>query len=130
MRIGLKGAGVVLVLNVDAPDVVVGVVERVTLETERLACDLADDLIELVVDVLRGVTARVGDGNPVAHSVVRIASGEGGCGNVTNYEYDPANGNLLRIEYPIVTAGVLGLTTAGGGGWRFDSITGEFIGDE
>lgn len=30
----------------------------------------------------------------------------------------------------IVTAGVLGLTTSSTGGWRFDSVTGEFIGDE
>ena len=27
-------------------------------------------------------------------------------------------------------AGVLGLTTGSSGGWRFDSVTGEFIGDE
>ena len=30
----------------------------------------------------------------------------------------------------IVTAGVLGLTSGSTGGWRFDSVTGEFIGDE
>ncbi len=30
----------------------------------------------------------------------------------------------------IVTNGVLGLTSGGTGGWRFDSVTGEFIGDE
>jgi len=30
----------------------------------------------------------------------------------------------------VVTAGVLGLTTAGTEGWRFDSITGELIGDQ
>lgn len=30
----------------------------------------------------------------------------------------------------VVTAGVLGLASASGGGWRFDSVTGEFIGDE
>ena len=30
----------------------------------------------------------------------------------------------------IVTTGVLGLTSGGTGGWRFDSTTGEFIGDE
>jgi general secretion pathway protein G len=30
----------------------------------------------------------------------------------------------------VVTAGVLGLTSGSTGGWRFDSITGEFIGDE
>ena len=30
----------------------------------------------------------------------------------------------------IVTTGVLGLSTGSTGGWRFDSVTGEFIGDE
>ncbi|MDJ0939566.1 MAG: prepilin-type N-terminal cleavage/methylation domain-containing protein [Woeseiaceae bacterium] len=30
----------------------------------------------------------------------------------------------------VVTAGVLGLTSQGTGGWRFDSVTGEFIGDQ
>ena len=30
----------------------------------------------------------------------------------------------------VVTTGVLGLTSASTGGWRFDSGTGEFIGDE
>lgn len=30
----------------------------------------------------------------------------------------------------IVTDGVLGLTSGGTGGWRFDAVTGEFIGDE
>ena len=30
----------------------------------------------------------------------------------------------------VVTNGVLGLTSGGTGGWRFDSVTGEFIGDE
>ncbi len=30
----------------------------------------------------------------------------------------------------VVTTGVLGLTTGSTGGWRFDSVTGEFIGDE
>lgn len=29
----------------------------------------------------------------------------------------------------VVSTGVLGLTTGSTGGWRFDSITGEFIGD-
>lgn len=29
----------------------------------------------------------------------------------------------------VVTTGVLGLTSGGTGGWRFDSVTGEFIGD-
>ena len=30
----------------------------------------------------------------------------------------------------VVTTGILGLSTGGTGGWRFDSVTGEFIGDE
>ena len=30
----------------------------------------------------------------------------------------------------VVTTGVLGLSTGSTGGWRFDSVTGEFIGDE
>ena len=30
----------------------------------------------------------------------------------------------------VVTTGVLGLTSGSTGGWRFDSVTGEFIGDE
>jgi len=30
----------------------------------------------------------------------------------------------------VVTTGILGLASAGTDGWRFDSVTGEFIGDE
>ena len=30
----------------------------------------------------------------------------------------------------IVTAGLLGMTSGGSEGWRFDTVTGEFIGDE
>jgi general secretion pathway protein G len=30
----------------------------------------------------------------------------------------------------VVTAGVLGITSDGAGGWKFDSITGELIGDQ
>jgi len=30
----------------------------------------------------------------------------------------------------VVTTGVLGLTSSNSGGWRFDAVTGEFIGDE
>lgn len=30
----------------------------------------------------------------------------------------------------VVSTGVLGLTSGGTGGWRFDSVTGEFIGDQ
>ena len=38
---------------------------------------------------------------------------------------DPANNTVT-----VVTTGVLGLATGGSEGWRFDSVTGEFIGDE
>ncbi len=30
----------------------------------------------------------------------------------------------------VVSTGILGLASGGSGGWRFDSVTGEFIGDE
>lgn len=30
----------------------------------------------------------------------------------------------------VVTDGLLGITTDGSGGWKFDDVTGEFIGDE
>jgi general secretion pathway protein G len=30
----------------------------------------------------------------------------------------------------LVNAGLLGITTDGSGGWKFDTVTGEFIGDE
>ena len=30
----------------------------------------------------------------------------------------------------VVTTGILGLASGGSGGWRFDSVTGEFVGDE
>ena len=30
----------------------------------------------------------------------------------------------------VVNTGILGLTSSGTGGWRFDSVTGEFVGDE
>lgn len=37
---------------------------------------------------------------------------------------DPANNTVT-----IVTTGILGLTSSNTEGWRFDSVTGEFIGD-
>ncbi len=39
-------------------------------------------------------------------------------------------GNPATNTVTVVTAGVLGLASGGTGGWRFDSVTGEFIGDE
>ena len=30
----------------------------------------------------------------------------------------------------VISAGILGITSDGNGGWKFDSVTGEFIGDE
>ncbi len=42
----------------------------------------------------------------------------------------PVNPKGDNNTVTVVTAGVLGLTSAGLGGWRFDSVTGEFIGDE
>ena len=38
---------------------------------------------------------------------------------------DPATNSVA-----VVTTGILGLTSGGTEGWRFDSVTGEFIGDE
>jgi general secretion pathway protein G len=38
---------------------------------------------------------------------------------------DPANNTVT-----VVTTGILGLASGGLEGWRFDSVTGEFIGDE
>ena len=42
----------------------------------------------------------------------------------------PTNPLGTNATVTVVSTGVLGLTSAGTGGWRFDSITGEFIGDE
>ncbi len=42
----------------------------------------------------------------------------------------PANPKGTTNTVTVVTTGVLGLTSGGTGGWRFDSVTGEFIGDE
>jgi len=39
-------------------------------------------------------------------------------------------GNPGNNTVTVVTTGVLGLTTGSSNGWRFDSVTGEFIGDE
>lgn len=42
----------------------------------------------------------------------------------------PTNPKGTTNTVTVVTTGVLGLTSSGTGGWRFDSVTGEFIGDE
>jgi len=42
----------------------------------------------------------------------------------------PVNPLGTSNSLTVVTAGVLGLTSGGTGGWRFDSVTGEFIGDQ
>jgi len=42
----------------------------------------------------------------------------------------PVNPKGTTNTLAVVTTGVLGLTTGSSGGWRFDSVTGEFIGDE
>ena len=42
----------------------------------------------------------------------------------------PVNPKGTTNTVTVVTTGVLGLTSGSTGGWRFDSVTGEFIGDE
>ena len=41
----------------------------------------------------------------------------------------PANPLGTTNSVTVVTAGVLGITSSATGGWRFDSVTGELIGD-
>lgn len=67
------------------------------------------------------------------------AAGEACTGTDATFKYGP----YLKDDLPVnplatttpnntvvvVTTGVLGLTSSGTGGWRFDSVTGEFIGD-
>jgi prepilin-type N-terminal cleavage/methylation domain-containing protein len=42
----------------------------------------------------------------------------------------PANPLGTSNTVTVVTAGILGITSAATGGWRFDSVTGELIGDQ
>ena len=42
----------------------------------------------------------------------------------------PVNPKGTNNTVTVVTNGTLGMISGGTGGWRFDSITGEFIGDE
>lgn len=41
----------------------------------------------------------------------------------------PVNPLGTNNTVTVVSAGILGLSSGGTGGWRFDSVTGEFIGD-
>lgn len=65
------------------------------------------------------------------------AAGEACTGTDATFKYGP----YLKDDLPVnplgtsnalvvVNTGVLGLTSSATGGWRFDSVTGEFIGDE
>lgn len=65
------------------------------------------------------------------------AAGEACTGTDTTFKYGP----YLKDDLPtnplgtnaavtVVSTGVLGLASGSLGGWRFDSVTGEFIGDE
>ena len=42
----------------------------------------------------------------------------------------PANPLGTTNAVTVVTTGTLGLASGGAGGWRFDSITGELVGDQ
>ena len=42
----------------------------------------------------------------------------------------PVNPEGTKNDVAVVSAGVLGLTSGGTGGWRYDSVTGEFISDQ
>lgn len=65
------------------------------------------------------------------------AAGEACTGTDATFKYGP----YLKDDLPdnplgtnntvtVVSTGILGLTSGATGGWRFDSVTGEFIGDE
>ena len=65
------------------------------------------------------------------------AAGQACTGTDAEFKYGP----YLKDDLPVnpkgttnvvvvVSDGVLGLASGGTGGWRFDSVTGEFIGDE
>jgi len=65
------------------------------------------------------------------------AAGEACTGSDATFRYGP----YLKDDLPVnplgtsnalvvVSTGILGLASASGGGWRFDSVTGEFVGDE
>ena len=65
------------------------------------------------------------------------AAGQACTGTDATFRYGP----YLKDDMPVnplgtvntvavVNTGILGLTSGSSGGWRFDSVTGEFIGDE
>lgn len=65
------------------------------------------------------------------------AAGQACTGTDATFKYGP----YLKEDLPVnplgtsnaltvVNTGILGLTSGGTGGWRFDSVTGEFIGDQ
>lgn len=68
------------------------------------------------------------------------AAGQACTGTDANFRYGPylkddLPVNPLAVTTPtntvvVVTTGVLGLASGGSDGWRFDSVTGEFIGDQ
>ncbi len=65
------------------------------------------------------------------------AAGEACTGSDATFRYGPYLKDSLPVNplgtsnaLVVVTTGVLGLASASGGGWRFDSVTGEYIGDE
>ena len=65
------------------------------------------------------------------------AAGQACTGTDATFKYGPYIKDDLPVNpkgtintVAVVTTGVLGLTSSSSGGWRFDSVTGEFIGDE
>lgn len=65
------------------------------------------------------------------------AAGEACTGTDTTFRYGPYLKDDLPVNplgtnntVTVVSTGILGLASGGTGGWRFDSVTGEFIGDE
>lgn len=65
------------------------------------------------------------------------AAGQACTGTDSVFRYGPYLKNDLPVNpkgtsntVTVVTTGVLGLSSGATGGWRFDSVTGEFIGDE
>ena len=67
------------------------------------------------------------------------AAGQACTGTDATFRYGPYLKDALPVNplatttpnntVVVVSTGVLGLTSGGTGGWRFDSVTGEFIGD-
>lgn len=64
-------------------------------------------------------------------------AGQACTGTDATFKYGPYLGNDLPVNplgtvntTTVVTTGILGLASGSTGGWRFDSVTGEFIGDE